>query len=147
MRLVPPIQACLVDSMKHLRLTHLRIVFYYNNHPPHSEQGPLSDEDFAQNIAHDADLYPAAMRLVDTMRTLQYVLLTTCGVRRYGEPWMNWHSSKAWRVMGADEDVVTPGYSPDSGRLSCVEISREEAQAVIYEEELHLRYREEVSEV
>ncbi|KAM5538334.1 hypothetical protein V8D89_007936 [Ganoderma adspersum] len=147
------LMACLVRSIAHLHLTHLRIIFHHDIHPPESEPGhPAAsapairippDEDFAQNVAHDADLYPAATRLVDAMQTLQYVLLTTCGVRRYGEPWMNWHSSKAWCVVDADEDVVTPGYPPDSGRLSCVEISSEEAQAVIDEEELHLSYREE----
>ena len=134
--------------MTHLRLTHLRIVFHYSIRPPISAQTEepcvTPYDDFAQNIAHDTDLYPAAAQLLDTMQKLQYVLLTTCGVRRYRMPWKYWHSSKAWRLVEADEDAVTPGCPPDSGRPSCMEISGEEAEAVIDKQELYLRYREEV---
>ncbi|PIL31130.1 hypothetical protein GSI_05826 [Ganoderma sinense ZZ0214-1] len=156
-----------VHAMKHLRrLTHLRVVLYYNIHPlvsyfefnskqsrPNAPPELHDDEAFAQNIAHDADLYPAATRLLNTLASLEYVLMTTCGLRRFGEPWKYWHSSRAWRVKPAEviSEPEDPRYDPldgaqtwDSTRSrSCEEMSSEAAEAVIDKEELHLDQREE----
>ena len=96
-------------------------------------QAPFED-DFVQYIAHETDLHPAAIRLLNAMPTLQYVSLTTCGQRRYSGAWKYWHSSKAWRVVEMDRsDTKVPG-----GSGSCVELTGDE-------EELYLRYREAVS--
>ncbi|KAM5538342.1 hypothetical protein V8D89_007944 [Ganoderma adspersum] len=145
----------LVHSMEHLRLTHLRIIVYHRIPPPGSErkklEGPRvaseSDEEFAQNVAHDADLRPAAIRLLSTMQTLQYVFLTTCGIRLCCEPWKYWHSSKAWKAtsVGVDEEPhPSPGpSSTKKGSRPCVEMDSDEAEAVIDEQELYLRRREE----
>ena len=120
------------------------------------------DEDWVEYVVHETDLHPAAIRLVDAVPSLQYVSLTTCGERRYrGAPAGNskyWHSSKAWRVVGhrdgANEDSnfhLSP-YAPPAGNdsggsrsLRVVEVTKEEAEAVMDREDLRLRDREEVS--
>ena len=168
-------QDCLVDTLKCLcSLTHLRLVFDYDIEiesravdRPVSEpesvrpQGPgapfeederehENEEDWLEYVAHETDLRPAAIRLVDAGPSLQYVSLTTCGERRYkGAPGSNskyWHSSKAWRVVGrrggAHEDLES---SSSTSRLGVVEVTKEEAEAVMDREELRLRDREEVS--
>ena len=103
-------------------------------------QAPFEDN-FVQYIAHETDLHPAAIRLLNAMPTLQYVSLTTCGQRRYSGAWKYWHSSKAWRVVEMDRS----GTKVPGGSGSCVELTGDEAEAVIDEEELYLCYREEVS--
>ncbi|PIL31141.1 hypothetical protein GSI_05837 [Ganoderma sinense ZZ0214-1] len=158
-----------VHATKHLRrLTHLRVVLYYHVYAPTSEfeseskptpnqpnappEPHVDDEAFAQNIAHDADLYPAAIRLLHSLPALEYVLLTTCGVHRFGKPWTYWHSSRAWHVQEVvaesedlrRDDPLDGAQTRDSTRSrSCVEISGEAAEAVVDEEELHLGQREE----
>ena len=112
--------------------------------------------DFLQHVVQDADLYPAAIRLLDTMETLQYVLLTTCGARQYGAgtgtPGKYWYSSRAWRVASVDEHLPGPGSQDTQAGTkrcsgSCVEIDDEAAEMVIEEEELYMGRRGEVSDL
>ena len=150
--------------MKHLRLTHLRVVFHHSvlspgAGPPPVELNAASDSegsDFLQHVVQDADLYPAAIRLLDTMETLQYVLLTTCGARQYGAgtgtPGKYWYSSRAWRVASVDEHLPGPGSQDTQAGTkrcsgSCVEIDDEAAEMVIEQEELYMGRREEVSDL
>ena len=135
--------------MKPLRvLTHLRLIFHYDVESVSGHMGPHLDQlqaGFVQNMQEE-HLDPAAIRLVDALQSLQYLFLTTCGKRRYEGPgsWKYWYSPKAWMIPvgGVDEDR-----HPAGGSRPCVEITGEEAEAVIDAEELHLRQREEVGEV
>ncbi|KAM5538335.1 hypothetical protein V8D89_007937 [Ganoderma adspersum] len=134
----------LIGSVKHLRLTHLRVIFHKSVLLPlrSDTSGPSgtrdSDEDFALNIVHDADIHLAAIQLVDMIQSLRYVLFTTCGVCQYDTHWKYWHSSKAWRVAGHN---TTPD-QPSDTELKLLEISGEAAEMVIDEEELHMGRRE-----
>ncbi|PIL31131.1 hypothetical protein GSI_05827 [Ganoderma sinense ZZ0214-1] len=160
-----------VHATKHLRhLTHLRVVLYYYIHTPASESAsksapdrpnasappepPDSDEAFAHNIAHDADLYPTAIRLLSTFPALEYVLLTTCGMRRFGWPWKCWYSSRVWRVQDVVSDSKDPRRASDpldealargSRSRTCVELSEEAEEGVIDKEELYFDQREEAA--
>nr|VWP01787.1 Autophagy-related protein 2 [Ganoderma boninense] len=106
----------LVRSTAHLRsLTHLRIVLHFFVRPPADYKpytlspepdGSEYDEAVAQYIAQDADLGPAATRLLDTLPSLEYVLLTTCGVRPFFQPWKHWHTSRAWRATPVTSSAV-----------------------------------------
>ncbi|PIL31137.1 hypothetical protein GSI_05833 [Ganoderma sinense ZZ0214-1] len=135
----------LVDSMKHLRLTYLRIVLQYE---VLRDQDPLPGgvDAGAVYFAREEDLRPAAMRFSETMPTLQYVLLTTCGYTTLlgptqpGQHTSKWLSSKAWHIPDVREDF----FPFDTERGPYPEISDEEAEAVINREELHLGSREQV---
>ena len=139
--------------MKHLRLTHLRVIFHKSVLLPlrSDPSGPRrtrdSDEDSALNKVHGADIYLAAVQLVNMIQSLRYVLFTTCGVCKYDARSKYWHSSKAWRV--ADHNIgdaaATLDLPSDTG-LKLVEISGEAAETVIDEEELHMGRRGEVSD-
>ena len=140
--------------MKHLRLTHLRLVFHYEvcrdqDDTSAAPQGtPLSaSKEDSMYLASEEDLHPMAARLFRTMPSLQYALLTTCGYatvlnrarsRRHASRWL---SSKAWRVKDVHEDLRA---SPSTERWPCVEMSNEE-EAVINREELYLGSKELVS--
>ena len=106
--------------MKYLRLTYLRVVIRHSvlspgagdTKPGSHPVEPNAASDFLQHVVQDADLYPAAIRLLNAMPTLQYVSLTNCGQRRYSGAWKYWHSSKAWRVVEMDRsDTKVPGGS------------------------------------
>ncbi|KAM5535249.1 hypothetical protein V8D89_011055 [Ganoderma adspersum] len=145
----------LLDSMKHLRLTHLRLVFQYevcrDRDVPAAAQlegTPLSaSEGDSVYYASEEDLHPTATRLFDTMRSLQYALLTTCGYttlpnrtrsHRHASRWL---SSKAWRIPDIHKDLR----QSNTEWWPCVQIGNDEAEAVIGREELHLGSREQVS--
>ncbi len=93
------------------------------------------------HTAGEMDLHLLATRLIDTMPTLRYIFLTTCGhTVRHGIPSRSaldaeWRSSKAWRVVRRDAN------RPAS---ECVELSRTDAERVMDEEELHLSRNKEV---
>ncbi len=134
--------------MKHLRLTHLRIVLQYENCRDKDGLKLLSlnvDEDHSRYIASEQDLHHAATGFFNAMPTLQCVLLTTCGYthlldrNRRHQHTSKWLSSKAWRVLGVDEDPSDTEWRP------CMEISGDEAEAVIAREELQLGSWEQVS--
>ena len=96
----------------------------------------------------DADVYVAAVQLVDAMQSLRYVLFTTCGVCKYDARSKYWHSSKAWRVVdhNISDAAATLDLPSDTG-LKLIEINREAAETVIDEEELNMGRREEVSDI
>ena len=133
--------------MKHLRLTHLRLVLHYEvcrdqddtSAVPQGTPLSASKEDSVY-LASEEDLHPTATRLFRTMPSLQYALLTTCGyatvLNRTRSRWhaSRWLSSKAWRIKEVHEDL-----------RPCVEMSNDEAEAVINREELHLGSKEQVS--
>ena len=143
--------------MKHLRLTHLRLVFHYEvcrdqddtSAAPQGTRLSASKED-SMYLASEEDLRPTASRLFRTMPSLQYALLTTCGYttvlnrtrsRRHASRWL---SSRAWRIKDVHEDLTA---SPSTEWWPCVEMSNDEAEAVINREELHLGRKEQVSRV
>ena len=142
--------------MRHLRLTHFRLVFHYkvycivldpedpcfNIAALHDDEGPTEID-----TPRETDLLPAAARLFDAIPTLQHVFLTTCGrtwvwVESYMRLRDKWCCSKGWRAAGDDKDLHD---SPGPKRSSCVEISGAEAEAVMDREGLRLSQREEVS--
>ncbi|KAI1783162.1 hypothetical protein LXA43DRAFT_1047764 [Ganoderma leucocontextum] len=143
----------LIDPMRHLRLTHLRIFLYHRvfhdlSGVTQRNPGAILDEDFVNaGIPSEMDLQPAATRFFDTMPTLQYVFLTACrcsyvrewpatiGYRRNN----TWISSKAWRAVDANERPLPS----DTMCGSCVELDREAAEAIMDREELHLLSEEE----
>ncbi|KAI1791954.1 hypothetical protein LXA43DRAFT_369146 [Ganoderma leucocontextum] len=141
-----------VDSIKHLHITHLRIVFYYTVHQALPDPWPEGD---AVSTECEVDLHSAATRLRDTMPTLQYLFLTACGgtyaipPREEWEPCQKqtldkWLSSKAWRVVhdNASGGLRPSTRTPESG--SCImELSREDAERVMHQEELRLSCDEE----
>ncbi|KAI1786803.1 hypothetical protein LXA43DRAFT_1184911 [Ganoderma leucocontextum] len=137
----------LIDVMKHLRLTHLRIVFdydlYQGDEPPTQRNRAAFDDDEFLNMVRGADLHAAATRFFDAIPTLQYVFLTTCGhtylPTRAGTDWSQkahrkWSSSKAWQVDDVNEEL----HWSDGKRVSCVEISSETAKVVMDREALYL---------
>ncbi|KAI1786812.1 hypothetical protein LXA43DRAFT_1184920 [Ganoderma leucocontextum] len=137
----------LIDVMKHLRLTHLRIVFDYDVYqgdggPTQRNRAAFDDDEFL-NMVRGADLHAAATRFFDAIPTLQYVFLTTCGhtylPTRAGTDWSQkarrkWSSSKAWQVDDVNEEL----HWSDRKRVSCVEISSETAKVVMDREALYL---------
>ncbi|KAM5538310.1 hypothetical protein V8D89_007912 [Ganoderma adspersum] len=141
----------LIDSMKHLRLTHLRLVFHYTVHKSTLDLSGSAERE-PHNTAGDTDLYPTAIRFFDAMPTLQYVALTACG-HMYDSPVcapqtlriQKWHSSKAWRVVRRE-----PGDRPlsetDGWQGRWMELSRTAAGMIEREEELHLSPHQEVSD-
>ena len=105
------------------------------------------------NIGDGIDLYFTTTRLFDTMPTLQYVFLTTCGHtqampsrkrRSAPEPQElgKWLSSKAWRAVRDSEDVWNLRDAPTSD--FCIELSEEASERVLDKAELQLSRHEEV---
>ncbi|TBU48282.1 hypothetical protein BD309DRAFT_950064 [Dichomitus squalens] len=137
----------LIVSIKHLRLTHLRLVVCYHVFQSMSKRTQPNmgvDEDFV-NTARESDLLPAATAFLEAMPSLEYIFLTTCGrtyvpVGRRWEERHKWLSSKAWRVAGRHEGPDVP--SAATGML--VELSSEAAEVIIDREEFQLSLREEV---
>ena len=146
-----PFQDTLIDSMKHLHLTHLRIVFMYEVRRENDEsiRTPLDDEDESVYVVNEEVLHPIASRFCNAMPTLRYVLLTTSGYTSLLNGWQIFKqvskrfSSKAWRAPGGDTGLS----SSDIERRPCVEIGSDEAEAIIDREELHLGSREQVSDI
>ena len=116
-------------TTEHLRgLTHLRIIFYY-----FVFAGADAAVDPDRSVPRDADLHPAAMRLIGALPSLQCVFLTACGIRNDTYPCKYWHSCRAWCVARADDSD-----NPCHGTPVCVEIPDHEARRVMEEEELCL---------
>ena len=132
-------QDALVDSVKHRlpRLTHLRVVFYYDIDGVYKQS--------FKTIAHEEDLLPAAMRLLDAIRTLRYLFLITCGQREPSSE--TWYSAKAWRVAvgeSVDEDSADmhSGSHAATQRGAYVEMGEEEAEEIVFREKLYSHDRE-----
>ncbi|PIL31126.1 hypothetical protein GSI_05822 [Ganoderma sinense ZZ0214-1] len=144
----------LVDSMKHLHLTHLRLVLYYTVIKPTQDSVAKRD---SVNTAGDADLYPVALRFSDAMPSLQYIFVTTCGHMHDilpGNPQQaspprtllnKWHTSKAWRAVREPlpEDRQNGSNADSTSRAPCMELSWVAAERVIAQEELELSPNEE----
>ncbi|PIL31120.1 hypothetical protein GSI_05816 [Ganoderma sinense ZZ0214-1] len=140
----------LFGSMMHLRLTHLRVVFRYTVwHEATTGPSAIQARD-AMYTAHETDLHAVATRVFDAMPTIQYVLLATCGhtyqclPRNEAPPGATetvnkWHASKAWR---APDSPITKGHS--KAKASPVALSREAAEKIVAQEELHSSCDEEV---
>lgn len=141
--------------MKHLRLTHLRIVIHYrlfHGMPPRWKRldpDTIHDAELLNAvIPSETDLHPAGTMFFDMMPTLQYVFLTACRrtcTGKWPEPCKHlnnpWLSSKAWRAAGVHGDPHPSGaiHGP------CVELDNETASAIIDREELQLSPSDEVS--
>ncbi|PIL31091.1 hypothetical protein GSI_05787 [Ganoderma sinense ZZ0214-1] len=122
----------LVHSIRHLRLTHLRVVFRASEHRS-SRTPPRQDKLFQAGCG--VDLFPIARRFVSAMPSLQNVFLTACG--------STWLSSGAWQVVHGEEVLHPGGPSDASVSSSCVELSREATQWIMDREELYLSRAEE----
>ncbi|PIL31089.1 hypothetical protein GSI_05785 [Ganoderma sinense ZZ0214-1] len=146
----------LIDSVKHLRLTHLRIVFHYAIWWPQQRAIPthsLTPEQIAVYIADKGDLHTVATRIFDAMPTAQYIFLTTCG-HSYPDRHLNekrtdgltvlnkWHASKAWRR--AAHPLAEGRRELSNAKASPVELSGEATEKIIAQEELYLSSDEEV---
>ncbi|PIL31121.1 hypothetical protein GSI_05817 [Ganoderma sinense ZZ0214-1] len=144
----------LLRSIKHLRLTHLHVVFRYTIYLPMRKAAPDADSVGHNGFGDGMDLEVTKARLVDTMPTLRYLFLTTCGQTRTGTPrnrlWefsnnvlSRWFASKAWRVVHDGEDLHPSESDSDVGLGSCVELSGEAAERIMEREELQLSRDEE----
>ncbi|PIL31132.1 MFS general substrate transporter [Ganoderma sinense ZZ0214-1] len=138
----------LVNSVKHLRLTHLRILLLYN---VLRERGPPPgdvDPDVVY-FARGEDLHDAGMSFFGTMPTLQYIFLTTGGYTILSNraivhrtPYESrWLTSKAWRITDANACESGRDLCPSSTELGTYlarEISNDEAEAIATQEEMQL---------
>ncbi|PIL31090.1 hypothetical protein GSI_05786 [Ganoderma sinense ZZ0214-1] len=144
----------LVSSIKHLRLTHLRVVFHYSVYL-FMRKAVLDARLGDVGAADGMDLRLAAERFSGTIPTLRYVFLTTCGQthatptrKRWSEfrtqMLQKWHSSKAWRVVRAqaDEELHPSDSDVELGPGSCVELSGEAGERIVHREGLELSRRE-----
>ncbi|KAM5538324.1 hypothetical protein V8D89_007926 [Ganoderma adspersum] len=138
----------LIASIRHLRLTHLRLVFQYDilHHDLERDSVPTAGE---------TDLHPAATEFASAIPTLQYIFLATCGdtckfVPRPGGTSLGcaqlkvnkWLASKAWRVVHNRHDrdehhPALPNASADT-EVSCTELSGSAADRIMDREELDL---------
>ncbi|KAM5538308.1 hypothetical protein V8D89_007910 [Ganoderma adspersum] len=129
----------LIGSIKHLRITYLRIVFHYTVRQP--ARKPPSDEEL--KISCGIDARPAAAQFVKAIPTLRYLFLTTYGhtqivTRTHGgldcqrQKLDLWLSSDAWQVM-PDTEATHP---LNMELCSCVELSPEAAERIMDREEL-----------
>ncbi|PIL31099.1 hypothetical protein GSI_05795 [Ganoderma sinense ZZ0214-1] len=135
----------LIASMKHFRLTHLRIVFDYNFR---------SENDFIArdpaNFMGDTDHHAAAITFFDAIPTLRYLFLTTCGRTfrphnqvqsgaRGIDTTYTWLSSKAWRVAEYPMHAGDQPLNLESGSTkSLIALSEEDAKRVVEREDLSL---------
>ena len=144
----------LISAVKHLHLTHLRLVFHYTVHRARQEAFIERRLRLADTCAaREADLLPTATRFINAIPTLQYVLLTTCG-HTYQLPSPNtwesdqqrtlnkWLSSMAWRPVDSYDGHHRSNAKSHSG---VVLLSRETAERIVEEEELYLSHDEDVS--
>ncbi|PIL31103.1 hypothetical protein GSI_05799 [Ganoderma sinense ZZ0214-1] len=141
----------LLGAVKHLRLTHLHIVFYYSVYLPVRNTAPDADS-VAHNPSGDSmDLQVIRARFVGAMPTLRYLFLTTCGQTRAGPPrwefsneiFSKWFASKAWHVVHDVEDLHLSESESDVGMGSCVELSGEAVERIREREDLQLSRDEE----
>ncbi|PIL31140.1 hypothetical protein GSI_05836 [Ganoderma sinense ZZ0214-1] len=140
----------LVTSVKHLRLTHLRILLLYNvlreRGPPPGDVDPD-----AVYFARGEDLHDAGMSFFGKMPTLQYIFLTTggCTILSTGAraarrtPYESrWLTSKAWRITDANACESGRDLCPSStelvGTYLARVISNDEAEAIATREEMQL---------
>ncbi|PIL31102.1 hypothetical protein GSI_05798 [Ganoderma sinense ZZ0214-1] len=138
----------LLRSLKHLRLTQLRVVFRFTIF--HQVRKAMPDADSVAHIGDRVDLRLTADRFVDAMPTLQCLFLTSCGqahsiLPKKRGPEFNdeiptkWFTSKAWSVgYDHDKDFHLSESDSDVGLGSCVELSMEAAERIMDREELQL---------
>ena len=133
------LQDRLISSIKHLHITHLRIVFRYTVYQPAWK--PPSSEELKTPCGIDAR--PAAAQFANSIPTLRYLFLTTYGhtkIVRHPRGGLNllgqkldlWLSSDAWQVVRDIEAIDNLNTELDS----CVELSPEVAYRVMDREEL-----------
>ncbi|PIL31088.1 hypothetical protein GSI_05784 [Ganoderma sinense ZZ0214-1] len=141
-----------VDSVGHLRPTHLRIVLectVLQGVPNSFPDGQLVN---AAYEVSEPDLLCVAARLMDTMPTLECLFLDAHG-ETYTVPVRNdwevdedqtphvWHLSKGWRFVHRDPDEVPVGDISSPGPWT--ELAGEAVERVAEEAELRLaRFRE-----
>ncbi len=148
----------MLDSVKHLRLTRLRVVFDCTvlQDVPDSFPDGL---DLA-NVACEADLQPVAARFMDAMPTLEYLFLDARGrtyAAPFGSEWQvdedqtphTWLSSRAWQLgvatVHGDGGASVPGPSGVDTPGLWTELSGEAAERIADQEELRVPRRGEVS--
>ncbi|PIL31124.1 hypothetical protein GSI_05820 [Ganoderma sinense ZZ0214-1] len=123
----------LISSMKHLRLTHLRIVFYYSLFMP---DGDFIGREPAK-VAGDTDLYAAATAFFSAIPTLRH--LSSRQIQSGERNTDKWLSSKAWRIA---EHRVHEGDQLSNAKSrstkSIVALSTEAANRIVEQEELDL---------
>ncbi|PIL31122.1 hypothetical protein GSI_05818 [Ganoderma sinense ZZ0214-1] len=141
----------LIDSVKHLRLTHLRVVFHYTVWHQASKNPSTIQEQDAIYTSGEEDLHTVATRVFDAMPTIRYVLLATCGhsyqhvSRNEARPGASmktlrkWHASKAWRAP----DPLPEAHQLSNAKASPVALNEEAAEKIVAQEELHLSRDEE----
>ena len=133
------LQDRLISSIKHLHITHLRIVFRYTVYQPAWK--PPSSEELKTPCGIDAR--PAAAQFANSIPTLRYLFLTTYGrteiVRHprgglviQSQKLDMWLSSDAWQVVPDTE--ATHNLNTELGL--CVELSPEVGERVMDREEL-----------
>ncbi|KAM5538326.1 hypothetical protein V8D89_007928 [Ganoderma adspersum] len=132
-----------LDSVRHLRLTHLRIVLdctVLQGVPYAFPHGDLA------NTECEPDLQPIASRFMDTMSALDCLFLEARGrtyAFQWGLDWMverdqtadKWLSSNAWQVVRDTRDEPLPPSGAKSAR-SWTELSGEAAERIADREEL-----------
>ena len=145
--------------VKHLRLTHLRIVLHCTVFEVAQDafRGNLIDSACdASTVSVDLNAIAAGCINSGTMPTLEYLSLVACGCAHalrmnqdgewYSEtqaPRYQWLSWKAWRVVyGRDREPHDPGSNERSSALE--ELGVEEAEKVMDREDFRLSPREEV---
>ncbi|KAM5538323.1 hypothetical protein V8D89_007925 [Ganoderma adspersum] len=143
-----------INSVKHLRLTHLRIILHHT-----LDQEVPDTFGFGRTLANTTchvDLHAVAAGFIDsdTMPTLEYLFLVACGcghaVRMYStggrcyhyQTPHQWLSSNAWRVV---HDRDGDPRDPESSARSCAleELSVEEAEKVMDSEDFRISPHEE----
>ena len=137
--------------MKHLRLTHLRIMIdctVLQGVPHDFPHGDLANDEC------EPDLQPIAARFMDTMSTLDCLLLearyrtyvVSCGpdwMEDEGQTVRKWRSSNAWQVVRDVRDEALFPSGANSPR-SWTELSGEAAERIEDQEELDVFRAEEV---
>ncbi|PIL31093.1 hypothetical protein GSI_05789 [Ganoderma sinense ZZ0214-1] len=128
----------LIDSVKHLRLTHLRLVLRFATvvHKPTQDSVAARDTDTV-STAGDMDLRSTALRFVDAIPSLRHIFLSVM-VNTYDSPPSN--ASKVWRIVRelrptSHEDHQNGPNANLESSGACVELSWAVAERVIAEEE------------
>ncbi|PIL31092.1 hypothetical protein GSI_05788 [Ganoderma sinense ZZ0214-1] len=153
----------LIVGIKHLLITHLRLVVHCDIDLVDDPAGTLPKKDPTDTDVvrvGKMDLRPAATQLASAMPTLRYIFLTSCGCTHRlvpHDPWGlsterqmldKWFSSKAWQVVHAHAHDSDDGPSNVQVGAACqctvTELSGGAAAKIVDEEGLELSRGEEV---